>query len=105
MIDVLFNNIRNERISRVILGVSFSADINSYIDPDSEWGAVDFLSGEKLHFEDCDNGVIRFIDLPEGKNICKLSSLINEGYSGVKLVDGTDLSFPITTNQLIVQVN
>ena len=99
----MFRGIRNERMTRVIYGIPFSSDITSYIDPESEYGYCDFITGEKLKYEDCDGlGVICFSDLPDGKNICKIESLIKEGYIGLLLDDDQHLSFSISSSQLLI---
>ena len=76
---ILFDEISNNRIARTIIGCPSSTDITSYIDPESDWGAVDYLTGEKIKYEDCDNGVIYF-----NQKIIKISSLKQIGVVGLR---------------------
>lgn len=76
---VLFDEISNSRMTRTIIGCPSSTDITSYIDPENDWGSVDYLTGEKIKYEDCDNGVIYF-----NQKMVKISSLKQIGVIGLR---------------------
>jgi len=76
---ILFDEINDSRITRTIIGCPSSTDITSFIDPESDWGGVDYLTGEKIKYEDCDNGVIYF-----NQKMVKISSLKQIGVIGLR---------------------
>lgn len=100
---ILFNNITNQRITRVILGMSFSFDVTAWDDGKNDFGDnVDPYDNKPIKYTDLDGfGVIYFRDLPEINKLVKVQSLINAGCIGLEIDDEDDLSSPITTSQLI----
>jgi len=87
--------IKNERITRVIIGMPSSCDITSYIGPDDEWGATDCYDNKKITFEDVDDGIIYFND---EEKFYKIGSLEKMGYNGIEV---DSLYGIIKTNNLI----
>jgi hypothetical protein len=77
---VLFDDFSDGgRITRTIIGLSSSTDITSWIDPESDWGAVDYLTNDKIKYEDCDSGLVYV-----SEKMVKFSSLKEIGIVGLR---------------------
>jgi hypothetical protein len=89
---IKFTDIKNERMSRCILGVVFSADMETYIEPGGGHIPKDALTGEPLTYQDLDGwGLIRIFDWIEEESLVKVSTLMGLGFKGIKRMEDEGL--------------
>ncbi len=94
MKTVLFKDLKNNRITRTILGIPSSADITSYIDEDDTKTTIDYIDREPLTFKDVDRGVIYL----QKEGMTKILNLKWMGYVGIKC---ESMYGPISSDNLI----
>ena len=95
---IKFNEIKDNRITRTIIGLPSSADITGYLP------VKDFIDSKIILYEDCDNGVMFIRDA----GYTKISNLIEQGVSGFDNGTGdlpASLSRSIKFNDLIFNDN